>query len=1044
MPDPELSGQVRSGLTRRDVLRRSGQLTAATGALWIAPEVAAGPVAEASGGSSVKVSEGTNMSAAVSPDRRLITIDLYTVIWLVPVEGGPARRLTDDLQDATLPHWSPDGRRLVFQAYRDGNYHLWVIEADGSGLRQLTHGPYDHREPKFAPDGRRIAFSSDRDGSYGIWVLDLATGQVSQRTATDAEEGMPGWSPDGRRLVFTVDNVAIDSVGEAGDRQRLVAVSQGALYGPSFAPDGRTLSYNLLQGSSSDLVVGGRPVTHGEDVFGFAPTWLSPAELLYTADGRIRRRWLATGSVRDVPFTATVSFPDRRYRRSRPDIDSTRTRTVHGIASPVLSPDGGQVAFRALNALWLMPVGGVPRRVVGDGFFSSDPAWSPDGRLLAYSSDRAGTADLWVRELATGAERRLTALPGAQLAPSWSPDSGRVAYTDHDGGTWVLDVASGEVRQVLPALFLPGRASWSRDGDTLALAAVKPYSRRYREGTSQILTVRLSTGEISYAEPMPHRSLSTRGDDGPVWSPDGTRMAFVVGSVIWVVPVDARGRITAAPRQLTDEVSDAPSWSGDSSTLLYLSNGRLRLVAAAGGTPRTVPVGLTWTHVKPRGRTVIHAGRLWDGRSRRLRPDVDIVVERDRIAAVEPHRPHRTDPVLDAAGLTVMPGLIDAHNHWHLRGRQFGDRQGRLWLSYGITTTRSPGDPAYQMVETREALATGARVGPRYLATGEAIDGSRIYYNFMRPTLSPRQLELELDRAVELGYDLIKTYVRLPVAYQEVIARRAHREGIPLSSHYHYPAVHFGMDGMEHTGATNRLGYSHTVSRLGWAYGDVIALFTASGMSMTPTLFNSAAMYAEDRSLVDDERTRILFPAWEHQRLVHKADDAAKPESAPVRAALAANVATLVRIHRGGGLIIAGTDSPLDNVAISLHQNLRAAVRYGMTPYEALTTATSNPARWMALDGDLGTVEPGKLADLAFIDGDPLADIRAAANVRQVMVGGRLHTVDELLQPFAAGAAAAAAAPANQVLAPMRSVATAEQYWWHEPEWMVHACCCPG
>ena len=107
---------------------------------------------------------------------------------------------------------------------------------------------------------------------------------------------------------------------------------------------------------------------------------------------------------------------------------------------------------------------------------------------------------------------------------------------------------------------------------------------------------------------------------------------------------------------------------------------------------------------------------------------------------------------------------------------------------------------------------------------------------------------------------------------------------------------------MEHTGATNRLGYSHTVSRLGWAYHNVISMFTASGMSMTPTLFNSAAMYVEDRSLVDDERT-------------------------------------------------------------SLHQNLRAAVRYGMTPYEALTTATRNPARWMALTDDLGTVEAGKLAD---------------------------------------------------------------------------------
>src|SRR5439155_2926834 len=162
-----------------------------------------------------------------------------------------------------------------------------------------------------------------------------------------------------------------------------------------------------------------------------------------------------------------------------------------------------------------------------------------------------------------------------------------------------------------------------------------------------------------------------------------------------------------------------------------------------------------------------------------------------------------------------------------------------------------------------------------------------------------------------------------------------------------YPAEHLGMDGMEHTGATNRLGYSHTVSRLGRAYEDAVRLFVASGMSVTPTLFNSAAMYADDRSLVEDRRTRVLYPSWEYQRLVQKADDARLPAGEAVRALLAANVDMVLRIHRGGGFVIAGTDAPLDNPAVSLHTNLRAMVRYGFTPHEALTTATANPARWL-------------------------------------------------------------------------------------------------
>lgn len=107
---------------------------------------------------------------------------------------------------------------------------------------------------------------------------------------------------------------------------------------------------------------------------------------------------------------------------------------------------------------------------------------------------------------------------------------------------------------------------------------------------------------------------------------------------------------------------------------------------------------------------------------------------------------------------------------------------------------------------------------------------------------------------------MVKTYVRLPVEYQRLVVEQAHRLGMPLSSHYLCPAAALAMDGMEHTGATNRLGYSHTVSRLGRAYADVVALFTTSGMSVTPTLFNSFVLYAEDRSLVADRRTRILYP----------------------------------------------------------------------------------------------------------------------------------------------------------------------------------------
>ncbi|RZQ64652.1 amidohydrolase family protein [Amycolatopsis suaedae] len=1024
-------------LTRRDLLVRTGQAAAVVTGAALLPQGALAAEPDATG--RARITEGTNIAAAVSPDGRWVAMDLLTAIWVLPIDGGPARRLTDDLQDATQPHWSPDGRSLVFQSYRDGNYHLWVIGADGGGLRQLTSGPFDHREPKFSPDGRYLAFASDRGGSsYGVFTYELATGAVRALTDTATEEAMPAWSPDGRRVAYTVDNTAVDAVDVAtGQVTRLVEPAEGTtVFGPAFTPDG-AISHVRLTGANADLVVGGTAVTRGEDVFGFAASWLASGELVYTANGQIRRRPSA-GDARPIPFQAEVPVVSRRdYRRAVPDLDSTGPRPVRGIAGPVVAPDGSRIAFRALNALWLLPVtGGKPVKLVDDGYFASDPDFSPDGNSLVYSSDRAGTADLWVRDLRSGQDRRLTALPGAQLTPRWSPDGARIAYSDHDGATWVLDVASGEVKQVTPTLFMPGRPTWSPDGRVLALAAVKPNSKRFREGTSQILTVDLATGGLTYTEPVPGRSIATRGDDGPVWSPDGRMLAFTVESAAWVVDVDPAGRHLGPARQVTHEVTDSLSWAGPD-RLLYLNNGRLRIAGVAGGRARTIPLDLHWRRARVRDRTVVHAGAVWDGEATALRRDVDIVIAGDRIEAVLPHLPGRS--TVDASRLTVMPGLIDAHNHWHLRGRQWGDRQGRLWLAYGITTTRSPGDPAYQMVETREALDGGRRTGPRYFATGEAIDGSRIYYNFMRTTRSAEQLGPEFERARELGYDLIKTYVRLPVRSQREAVRQAHRAGLPLSSHYLYPAENIGMDGMEHTGATNRLGYSHTVSRLGRAYGDVVTLFTRSGMSVTPTLFNSAVLYADDRSLVDDRRTRALYPAWEYERLVTKAEEAKLPPAAAMREMLAANVDMVLRIHRGGGFVIAGTDAPLDNVAISLHTNLRAMVRYGFTPYEALRTATVNPARWLGLDSRLGRIAPGAVADLAFVEGDPLADIRAAAAVSKVMTGGVLHTVDDLLAPFAAPAAGAATAVATS--APATAHTHDPEYWWHEPEWVRPVCC---
>src|SRR5262249_8656504 len=152
---------------------------------------------------------------------------------------------------------------------------------------------------------------------------------------------------------------------------------------------------------------------------------------------------------------------------------------VLGIVTPALSPDGKSVVFQALNDLWVMEIGKKPVRITNDSFYEVDPAWSPDGRFLAYSSDKAGTEDLYIRDMTTGTERRLTPTNNADVSAAWSPDGTKIAFQTQNFDTQIIDVNTGAIRVVVPALFAPGKPSWSADGNYLILAARMRYSTRF-------------------------------------------------------------------------------------------------------------------------------------------------------------------------------------------------------------------------------------------------------------------------------------------------------------------------------------------------------------------------------------------------------------------------------------------------------------------------------------------------------------------------------------------------------------------------------------
>lgn len=1087
----------RAPLSRRTFLQAAaGTAAVAGGAVGLVAEPAAAATPHRT---TLSFTAATNGAASLAPGGGPLVAEVQNILWSIPRTGGKATALTTPDLEPTRPVYSPDGKTIAVCAYRGGGFHLWTLRPDGTGLRQLTDGPWDDRGPAWSPDGTRIAFASERAGHpvngspYRIWVIDVRSHRLTQLTGLPGQEGPhqdgawedfdPLWSPDGERVLFVRARLA----GTALDARTIAAVradgtgpvtvehtdtSTAQVMTPAIAPDG-TLAYlrtTPAPAASCVLVVDGAPLDLGADVLPVPPRWVSRDELLLTVNGQfqlVQPGQLAADRKRApreaagapdaatsgrvpgaevIPFTATWPVDRPRYRVKRYDFDGGGVRPVRGVHLPALSPDGRRVAFAALDSLWVADIGGgrAPRRIVRTDptRYLLAPTWTRDGTALVYADDRDGLFTVRRRELRTGAETVLAT--GGRAHPALSPDGKRLASIDMSGNLVVRDLAAGTERVLaapLGAGGLPGRPSWSPDGRWLALCDRNRLNQRFREGYNLIRVIDTDSGRARLHAIAPHVSIADRYDSGPVWSPDGRWMAVITESALWLLPVRPDGTPDGPPRQLTEESADHPSWSGDSRTLLYLSAGKLRLIPAAGGAPRTVRLPLDYRRPRP-DEVVVHAGRLWDGTGETVREDVDVLVRGGRITGVQPHRAGRaTGRRVDASEHTVIPGLWDAHTHpWQVT---YGGRQPASQLAYGITTAVSFGGFAYEQIRIREAIAAGVLAGPRLLTTGELLDGSRVAYSMGRAHRTRAGLRRSLARAEALDWDFVKTYVRAPGWIMAEAARFAHeRLGVLSGSHLCTPGVQLGQDLTTHLQATQRLEYGHATSATGHAYQDLREIYTASNFHLVATPFTSSPLVGTDPALADDERVTRLMPPWD-TALVRQL--AAQPPTDAQLTALRTEIAVYRRVLAEGGLVALGTDAPLVPVGLGLHMGLRALHRSGLSPAQALRTATAVPAAVFGAERDLGTLEPGKLADLAVVDGDPFTDFDSLVRVVSVLRGGTSYVTRELVEAFPAGdALPGPAAGHRHASGAGAGSGFGDESWLEVGQWLRRDSCCEG
>ncbi len=471
---------------------------------------------------------------------------------------------------------------------------------------------------------------------------------------------------------------------------------------------------------------------------------------------------------------------------------------------------------------------------------------------------------------------------------------------------------------------------------------------------------------------------------------------------------------------------------------------RNRIVAAVRAIGRGVSVApllalvaCGQANVPADGPLALVNARVLDGTGGPALDFATILIEDGRIALVGPTAA-TTLPAgtrtLDLTGKVVTPGFIDMHYHVTTGAmryrrdsagaldstydRQLAERLLRVALSRGITTIRDPGaSPLEAAIALRESVDSGRVLGPRMFTAGPIISD---------PGLTDTAIRAEISRQVTAGVDFIKLYAGIGPALLRTAVDEAHRRERKVIGHLQRTswteAALAGIDFLSHGGSwhpayvlpTRRAAYQRLdggmrarISWLEWldvegpAVDSLVTLLRERNISVDPTLVAYHTKFWWRDSLYQRDPDVALVPEvlanWEVLGMPTRDWSAAEFDRA--QAAWRKLLSLVARFHREGVHLTAGSDlaSPWVIPGVALHQELALLASAGIPTIEVLRLATRNGVEALGIADEVGTVEPGKRADLVVLEADPLADIANTRRITQVLLGGRVHTPDELL-----------------------------------------------